>query len=127
MNLDKQFKKIQNEDIENIDSQSFIVNLHRKRVENDARSARFISGIASFCILVVFGFLTLNQLAYDPGSFASTDLIPYEEMDAETESYIVDLADYLIDTSNDIWETLDFFDKINFDNVIASNYGDINE
>ena len=81
MNIDKQIKKIQNEDVGNIDSQSFVNNLHRKRIQNDARSAQAISGIISFCILVIFSFLTVSQLAYEPGSFASTDLIPYEEMD----------------------------------------------
>jgi hypothetical protein len=54
-------------------------------------------------------------------------LTPLKEMDVETESYVVDLATYLVDSSNDIWGTLDFFDEINFDNLIASNYGDINE
>ena len=127
MNIDKQIKKIQNEDVGNIDSQSFVNNLHRKRIQNDARSAQAISGIISFCILVIFSFLTFSQLAYEPGSFASTDLIPYEEMDSETEDYVIDLAAYLVNSSNDIWETLNFFDEINFDNIIASNYGGTNE
>ena len=127
MNIDKQIKKIQNEDVRNIDSQSFVNNLHRKRIQNDARSAQAISGIISFCILVIFSFLTVSQLAYEPGSFASTDLIPYEEMDSETEDYVIDLAAYLVNSSNDIWETLNFFDEINFDNIIASNYGGTNE
>lgn len=127
MNIDKQIKKIQNEDVGNIDSQSFVNNLHRKRIHNDARSAQAISGIISFCILVIFSFLTVSQLAYEPGSFASTDLIPYEEMDSETEDYVIDLAAYLVNSSNDIWETLNFFDEINFDNIIASNYGGTNE
>jgi hypothetical protein len=127
MNIDKQIKKIQNEDVGNIDSQSFVNNLHRKRIQNDARSAQAISGIISFCILVIFSFLTVSQLAYEPGSFASTDLIPYEEMDTETEDYVIDLAAYLVNSSNDIWETLNFFDEINFDNIIASNYGGTNE
>ena len=127
MNIDKQIKKIQNEDVGNIDSQSFVNNLHRKRIQNDARSAQAISGIISFCILVIFSFLTVSQLAYEPGSFASIDLIPYEEMDSETEDYVIDLAAYLVNSSNDIWETLNFFDEINFDNIIASNYGGTNE
>ena len=81
----------------------------------------------SLCILALFSILTVSQLAYEPGTFASTDLTPLEEMDAETESYVVDLATYLVDSSNDIWNTLDFFEEINFDNLIASNYGDIYE
>ena len=56
MNIDKQIKKIQNEDVGNIDSQSFVNNLHRKRIQNDARSAQAISGIISFCIFTIIVF-----------------------------------------------------------------------
>ena len=127
MNIEEQIKKIQNENIDEIDSKKFIKNLHRQRISNDARIARLINGAASFCVLAIFSILTVNQLAYEPEFYAVTDLKPYEEMDAETESYVFDLADYLISSSDDIWETLYFFDEINFNNLIASNYGDINE
>ena len=127
MNIDQQIKKIQNEDAGNIDLKNFINNLHRKRAQNDVRISRIVNGIMSLSILAFFSFITVSQLAYEPGTFTSTDLIPYFEMDADTESYVIDLAAYLIDSSNDIWETLNFFEEINFDNLIASNYGDINE
>ncbi len=127
MNIEEQIKKIQNENIDEIDSKKFIKNLHHQRISNDARIARLINGAASFCILAILSILTVNQLAYEPEFYTVTDLKPYEEMDAETESYVFDLADYLISSSDDIWETLYFFDEINFNNLIASNYGDINE
>ena len=127
MNIEEQIKKIQNENIDEIDSKKFIKNLHRQRISNDARIARLINGVVSICVLAIFSILTVNQLAYEPEFYAVTDLKPYEEMDAETESYVFDLADYLISSSDDIWETLYFFDEINFNNLIASNYGDINE
>tara|TARA_B100001540_G_C15766747_1_gene624371 strand:+ start:1038 stop:1421 length:384 start_codon:yes stop_codon:yes gene_type:complete len=127
MNIEEQIKKIQNEDIYDIDSKDFIKNLHHKRIHNDARISRLISGAVSFCVLAIFSILTVKQLAYDPRFYVITDLKPYEQMDAETESYVIDLADYLIVSSDDIWETLHFFDEINFNNLIASNYGDTNE
>jgi|TARA_Y100000996_G_scaffold38694_1_gene26906 hypothetical protein len=127
MNIDEQIKKIQNEDINRIDSKDFIKNLHHQRMQNDVRTSRFISGVASFCILAIFSAITVNQLADDSTFYVATDLKPYEQMDAETESYVIELADYLIISSEDIWETLHFFDEINFNNLIASNYGDINE
>ena len=96
-------------------------------MQNDVRTSRFISGVASFCILAIFSAITVNQLADDSTFYVATDLKPYEQMDAETESYVIELADYLIISSEDIWETLHFFDEINFNNLIASNYGDINE
>ena len=114
MNIEEQIKKIQNENIDEIDSKKFIKNLHRQRISNDARIARLINGVVSICVLAIFSILTVNQLAYEPEFYAVTDLKPYEEMDAETESYVIDLADYLISSSDDIWETLHFFDEINF-------------
>ena len=127
MNIEQQIKKIQNEDSGSIDTQSFINNLHTKRAQNNARLSHLINGTVSLCVLALLSILTVSQLAYEPGTFASTDLTPFEEMDAETESYVIDLATYLVDSSNDIWNTLDFFEEINFDNLIASNYGDIYE
>lgn len=127
MNIEQQIKKIQNEDSGSIDTQSFINNLHMKRAQNNAQFSHLVNGAVSFCVLTLFSILTVSQLAYEPGTFASTDLTPLKEMDVETESYVVDLATYLVDSSNDIWDTLDFFDEINFYNLIASNYGDINE
>ena len=127
MNIEQQIKKIQNEDSGSIDTQSFINNLHMKRAQNNARLSHLINGTVSLCVLALLSILTVSQLAYEPGTFASTDLTPLEEMDAETESYVIDLATYLVDSSNDIWNTLDFFEEINFDNLIASNYGDIYE
>ena len=127
MNIEQQIKKIQNEDSGSIDTQSFINNLHIKRAQNNARLSHLINGTVSLCVLALLSILTVSQLAYEPGTFASTDLTPLEEMDAETESYVIDLATYLVDSSNDIWNTLNFFEEINFDNLIASNYGDIYE
>ena len=127
MNVEKQIRKIQKEESSSINSQVFINNLHMKRTQNDARNTKRINGLVTFCLLTLFSFLTVSQLAYEPGTFASTDLTPFEEMDAETETYVIELATYLVDSSKDIWNTLEFFDEINFDNLIASNYGDINE
>ena len=127
MNVEKQIRRIQKEESSSINSQVFISNLHMKRTQNYARNTQRINGLVTFCLLTLFSFLTVSQLAYEPGTFASTDLTPFEEMDAETETYVIELATYLVDSSKDIWNTLEFFDEINFDNLIASNYGDINE
>ena len=127
MDVDKQIRKIQNDNVGSLNAESFIKNLHKKRNQNIMRSSQRISALGSLCVIALFGFFTVTQLANDPGSYASIDLTEYKEMDDETESYVLDLADYLLDSSNDIWETLAFFDEINFDNIIASNYGDVNE
>ena len=89
MNVEKQIRRIQKEESASIDSRVFISNLHMKRAQNDALTTQRINGLVTFCLLTLFSFLTVSQLAYEPGTFASTDLIPFEEMDAETETYVV--------------------------------------
>jgi hypothetical protein len=42
-------------------------------------------------------------------------------MDIETEIYVYELVDYLVDTSDDIWETLAFLDEINFETIATKN------
>jgi hypothetical protein len=44
-------------------------------------------------------------------------------MDSETEEYVYDLAEYLVENSDDIWETLAFFDNIEFEPVTNMNDG----
>jgi hypothetical protein len=46
-------------------------------------------------------------------------------MDSETEEYVYDLAEYLVENSDDIWETLAFLDNIEFEPVTKMNDGGI--
>ena len=46
-------------------------------------------------------------------------------MDSETEEYVYDLAEYLVESSDDIWETLAFLDNIEFEPVRTMNDGGI--
>ena len=44
-------------------------------------------------------------------------------MDIQTETYVYELADYLLETSDDVWETLAFLDEINFETLDTKNNG----
>ena len=63
----------------------------------------------------------MSQLTDDFTVYASNDLQALEVMDEETEAYVYDLAYYLVDTSDDIWETMIFLDEIQFEPIIAMN------
>ena len=63
----------------------------------------------------------MSQLTDDFTVYASSDLQTLEVMDEETEAYVYDLAYYLVDTSDDIWETMIFLDQIQFEPIIAMN------
>ena len=84
-----------------------------------------INGITAAAFVAVFGLVTTNQLTDDPAAYASNDLKPLEVMDSETEEYVYDLAEYLVENSDDIWETLAFLDNIEFEPVTKMNDGGI--
>ncbi len=84
-----------------------------------------IYGVTAAAFVAVFGLMTTNQLTDDPAAYASNDLKPLEVMDLETEEYVYDLAEYLVESSDDIWETLAFLDNIEFEPVTTMNDGGI--
>ena len=119
MNLEKQFKSIAKSQFSAPDGDAFLEKLHGERQQRQQRKMGFIHGLTSAVIVVVLGMITSSQLTDDPMIYASTDLIPVETMDAETEEFVYDLAVYLVDNSDDIWETLTFLDEIEFEPVLT--------
>ena len=119
MNLEKQFKSIAKSQFSAPDGDAFLEKLHGERQQRQQRKMGFIHGLTSAVIVVALGMITSSQLTDDPTIYASTDLIPVETMDAETEEFVYDLAMYLVDNSDDIWETLTFLDEIEFEPVVT--------
>ena len=119
MNIEKQFQGIAMSQFCAPNGDTFLEKLHGERQKRQQRKMGFIHGIASAAIVVVLGMITSSQLTDDPMVYASTDLIPVETMDAETEEFVYDLAVYLVDNSDDIWETLAFLDEIEFEPVVT--------
>ena len=121
MNIEKELKYIIQSQVQTIDEDNFINNLHIERKHRHAKKIGFINGVSAAAFLVIFGFATMSQLTDDFTVYASNDLQALEVMDSETEAYVYDLASYLVDTSDDIWETIMFLDEIKFEPVIAMN------
>ena len=80
-----------------------------------------IYGVTAAAFVAVFGLMTTNQLTDDPAAYASNYLKPLEVMDSETEEYVYYLAEYLVENSDDIWDTLAFLDNIEFEPVTTMN------
>jgi len=119
MNIEKQFQGIAMSKFSAPDGDTFLEKLHGELQKRQQRKMGFIHGLTSAVIVVVLGMITSSQLTDDPMVYASTDLIPVETMDAETEEFIYDIAVYLVDNSDDIWETLAFLDEIEFEPVVT--------
>ena len=121
MNIEKEFKNLIQSQVQTLDEDSFINKLHLERKKRYAKKIDFMNGVSAAAFLAIFGFASMSQLTDDFTVYASNDLQALEVMDEETEAYVYDLAYYLVDTSDDIWETMIFLDQIQFEPIIAMN------
>ena len=121
MYIEKEFKNIIQSHNQTIDENNFINNLHLERKRRYAKKIGFLNGVSAAAFLAIFGFASISQLTDDFTVYASNDLQALEVMDAETEEYVYEIASYLVDTSDDIWETIIFLDEIQYEPIIAMN------
>ena len=121
MNIEKEFKNIIQSHNQTIDENNFINNLHLERKRRYAKKIGFLNGVSAAAFLAIFGFASMSQLTDDFTVYASNDLQALEVMDLETEEYVYEIASYLVDTSDDIWETIIFLDEIQYEPIIAMN------
>ena len=121
MNIEKEFKNIIQSHNQTIDENNFINNLHLERKRRYAKKIGFLNGVSAAAFLAIFGFASISQLTDDFTVYASNDLQALEVMDLETEEYVYEIASYLVDTSDDIWETIIFLDEIQYEPIIAMN------
>ena len=121
MNIEKEFKNIIQSHNQKIDENNFINNLHLELKRRYAKKIGFLNGVSAAAFLAIFGFASISQLTDDFTVYASNDLQALEVMDAETEEYVYEIASYLVNTSDDIWETIIFLDEIQYEPIIAMN------
>lgn len=121
MNFEKHIKEITYSNVNSLDESIFLEKLHSKRRRRDIKKFRILNGLSAAVFVSLFGWASFSQLTDDPMIYVSNDLKPMEIMDIETEIYVYELADYLVDTSDDIWETLAFLDEMNFETIAIKN------
>ena len=123
MDFEKYIKGISDSNVSSLDENTFLDKLHSERKRRDLNKSRFFNGLSAGAFVILFSFITFAQLGDDPMFYVSNDLKALEVMDVETETYVYELADYLVDTSDDIWETLAFLDELNFETIIINENG----
>ena len=121
MNIENRFQQIAQSGFSSPDVDAFIAKIHGELQRRHNQKIGFMNGVAAAALVAVFGLASFSQLTDDPAVYGSNDLYAMEVMDTETEAYVYDLASYLVDTSDDIWETIMFLDEIQFEPVIAMN------
>ena len=103
------------------DSEMFIENLHEKRKAIEFRRNRIINAFSAMALLFFAGFSTFKSLQNENYSYALNDLKPIQKMDQETELFMHDLANYLIDNSDNYWETIEFFEELEYEPIYSLN------
>ena len=103
------------------DSEMFIENLHEKRKAIEFRRNRIINAFSAMALLFFAGFSTFKSLQNENYSYALNDLKPIQKMDQETELFMHDLANYLIDNSDNYWEIIEFFEELEYEPIYSLN------
>ena len=114
MNIEKQIKSLLSEEHADINPDRFLDRLHSTRDRRVRNHQRFTYSISSFVVVLLVGLLTITQLNDNASDiqynqyFADADIS--EEM---MEEYYDELAVYLVENSDDIWTTMEFFYDVN--------------
>ncbi len=114
MNIEKQIQSLFFEDHSNIDASKFLAKLHATRERKIRNQQRFSYGVSSLVVVLLIGILAITQLNNTASDIQYnqylTDANITEEM---MEDYYDELAVYLIEQSDDIWTTMEFFYDVN--------------
>ena len=121
MDFEKKIKEsLQTQRID-LDSEMFLESLHKKRKAIEFRRNRIINAFSAMALLFFVGFSTFKSLKNENYSYALNDLKAIQNMDQETELFMHDLANYLIDSSDNYWETIEFFEELEYEPIYSLN------
>jgi len=123
MNFEKYIKQISNSKDASLDYEIFLDKLHLERKKREIKRHSFLYSFSAAAFVIFFSWISFSQLTDDPMIYTSNDLKAIEFMDIETEIYVYELADYLVESSDDIWETIAFLDEMNFETIARKNNG----
>ena len=120
MNIEKQIQNLFTEEHADINPDSFLDRLHNTREKRLRNQQRLSYGISMSVIVLLVGVLAFTQLSNNASSIQYEEYIISENFTEEmTEEYYDELAVYLVENSDDIWSTMEFFYNTNYQ--IVSN------
>jgi len=115
MNIEKQIQNLFSKEHADINSDSFLNRLHNTRERRLRNQQRFAYGISISVIVLLVGVLAFNQLSNDASSVQYEEYFISENITEEmAEEYYDELAVYLVENSDDIWSTMEFFYDANY-------------
>ena len=121
MNIEKKIQNLFTEEYADINPDSFLDRLHNTREKRIRNQQRLSYGISMSVIVLLVGVLAFTQLSNNASSIQYEDYIISENISDEmAEEYYDELAVYLVENSDDIWSTMEFFYDANYQ-IINNN------
>ncbi len=115
MNIEKQIQNLFTEEHAAIDSDSFLDRLHNTREKSIRNQQRFAYGISMSVIVLLVGVLAFTQLSNNASIIQYEEYLISENISEDmAEEYYDELAVYLVENSDDIWSTMEFFYDANY-------------
>ncbi len=121
MNIEKQFQNLFSEEHADINPDSFIDRLHATREKRVRNQQRLSYGISMSVIVLLVGVLAFTQLSNNASIIQYEEYLVSENISEDmVEEYYDELAIYLVENSDDIWSTMEFFYDANYQ-IINNN------
>jgi len=115
MNIENQIQNLISEEHAVIDPDSFLDRLHSTRQIRNRNRQRLSYGISMSIIVLLVGVIAFTQLSNTASSVQFEEyLISANITDDMAEEYYDELAVYLVESSDDIWSTMEFFYDTNY-------------
>ncbi len=115
MKIETDIKKILHHNSE-IDTDEFLQRFHSYRADRYHKRSRTISGLAALVVLIFLSTITIEQIS-TPSNFNQTESMNNRYTTELTEDVYSELAYYLLDESDDVWETVAFLYDIDYEPI----------
>jgi hypothetical protein len=115
MNIEKKIQNLFTEERADINPDSFLDRLHSTREKRNQNQQRLSYGISMSVIVLLVGVLSFTQLSNNASGIQYEEYLISENITEEMEEeYYDELAVYLVENSDDIWSTMEFFYDTNY-------------
>ena len=110
MKIEKQLKNIFSDESTSPDADNFLGKLHSTRKQRAHRTQRLTYGVSAFVVVLLVGVLAITQLNKNEVEYPYYSEI--EMTDEIIDEYYDEMMVYLVEESDDIWSTMEFFYEI---------------
>jgi len=114
MNIEKKMQNLFSDDHSAIDADKFLDRLHSTRDRRIRNQQRLSYSISSFVIVLLVGLLSISQLNDNASDIQYNQYFADADISEELmEEYYDEISLYLVEQSDDILSTMEFFYDVN--------------